>query len=79
MFPGKRAQFKLRQTVFAGVIKHRSEDADNKYWVEFESRRHSSKYVDLELPGAVADGEYSWWRLDGYDTNGDESEDETTE
>jgi hypothetical protein len=42
--------------------------------VVFDSGRHTDKYVDLELPKAVGAGEYSWWRLDGYDTN-EEGED----
>lgn len=71
---GKQARFKLRQTIFNGIIKHKSDSEDNVYWVEFNSRRHANKFVDLELPKAVGDGEYSWWRLDGYDTNEDEDE-----
>lgn len=73
---GKRVQFKLRQTVFVGTIKHKSNDHATEYWVEFDSRRHSNRFVDLELHKAVGDGEYSWWRLDGYETNegGDEGE-----
>ena len=36
--------------------------------------------MDLQLPKLVSAGEYSWWRLDGYDTNEeDESEEEMEE
>ena len=35
---------------------------------------HINKSVDLELPNTVGDGEYSWWWLDGYETNEDEDD-----
>ena len=39
--------------------------------------------MDLELPKTVASGEFSWWRLDGYETDDpgrkSESEDEGEE
>jgi hypothetical protein len=64
----------LWQSVFTGTITRQHADGSSKYWVVFDSGRHTDKYVDLELPKAVGAGEYSWWRLDGYDTN-EEGED----
>lgn len=67
---GHAVRFRLGQTELHGKIaKHES---GSKYFVEFESRRHSDRVVDLELPKLVSAGEYSWWRLDGYDTCEDE-------
>ena len=31
--------------------------------IEFDSRQHTNKWVDL-----VKDGEYSYWKLDGFKT-----------
>jgi hypothetical protein len=70
---GHVARFKMGKTVFQGVITRH--ESGSKYWVEFESRRHKSRLVDLELLETVGNGEYSWWRLDGYDTLDEREED----
>jgi hypothetical protein len=69
---GKAARFKLRQSVFTGTIERQADGGGSKYWVKFDSSRHTDRYIDLELPEAVGAGGYSWWRLDGYDTNEEE-------
>ena len=71
---GKRAKFKLGQTLFYGTIT--KVEGVSKYFVEFDSRRHKDRVVDLELKGPVSSGEYSWWRLEGYDTFNDDNESE---
>lgn len=77
---GMRAHFRLGQSTFAGITKHQCTDSEpSRCWVEFDSRRHADKFVDLELPNAVSSGEHSWWGLDGYETNEDEDEDEAGE
>jgi hypothetical protein len=68
------ARFKMGQSVFQGRIV--SHESGSKYWVEFQSRRHKDRVVDLELPRSVASGEYSWWRLDGYDTLSEREEED---
>ena len=78
---GHRATFKMRQSEFPGVI--RRHESGSTHWVEFGSRRHQDRLVDLELPKTVSAGEYSWWRLDGYETlseeggDGDDSSEES--
>jgi hypothetical protein len=79
---GKKARFKLKQTVFTGTIEHQEDGGGSRYWVKFDSARHTDRYVDLELPKTVGAGEYSWWRVDGYETNesdGEELSDEDEE
>ena len=44
--------------------------------MESDYRRHNNRDVDLGLNGSVSSGEYSWWRLRGYDTFNDDGEDE---
>jgi hypothetical protein len=80
---GKRARFKFKQTIFTGTIqpqaKSDGEARGSRYWVKFHSARHKDRYVDLELPKTVREGEYSWWRLDGYGTNDEGESDEEGE
>ena len=75
--PGQRTNFKLGQTVFPTTILKHHESKNSTYQVKFDSNRHKRgkmPWVDLELPGKVSAGEYSYWKLDGYDTNVEESE-----
>ena len=65
-------QGKARQSAFTGTIERQADGGGSKYWVKFDSSRHTDRYIDLELPEAVGAGGYSWWRLDGYDTNEEE-------
>jgi len=74
---GKAAAFKLGQTIHLGTIIKQHETEKSKYFVEFKSRRQD-RWVDLELPELVSNGECSYWRLDGYET-WDESEGENEE
>ena len=74
---GKAAAFKLGQTIHLGTIIKQHETEKSKYFVESKSRRQD-RWVDLELPELVSNGEYSYWRLDGYET-WDEREGESEE
>lgn len=73
---GQPVVFKAGRSEFKGKIK--KHEGGSNYWVEFESRRHTSRSVDLELSLPVSNGGYSWWRLTGYETN-EESEGEDEE
>ena len=53
-------------TIYTGTIVKQHESEARSFWIEFDSRRHQDLWVDLELPGLVKDGEFSYWRLDGY-------------
>ena len=64
----KPATFKLGQSVHKGRITKQHETELSTFFVEFESHRQENRWVDLELSGLVKDGEFSFWRLDGYDT-----------
>ena len=69
---GKRANFKLGPTVFKATIVEQHATKVSTYKVQFDSKRHpkgQTCWVDLELPRRVANGEYSFWKLDGYETN----------
>lgn len=72
---GKQASFRLGRSTFEGTIKRH--DGGTNYWVEFQSSRHKNRSVDLELPRPVVQGEYSWWRLAGYDTNNESTDSES--
>ena len=62
------ATFKLGQIVHKGRIGHQHETELSKFYVKFDSRRLGNRWVDLELPGPVKNGEFGFWRLSGYDT-----------
>ena len=64
---GHAAQFKKGQSLFHCIIERC--ESRSKYWVKFKSNRQTDRVVDLELPKTVASGEFSWWRLDGYETD----------
>lgn len=77
MLVGQRTRFKKGQSEFGAVIDHHV--AGSEYFVRFDSRRHADRVVDLDLPKPVSSGEYSWWRLDGYETNEEEDSDDECE
>ena len=51
------ATFKLGQTMHKGEISLQHETELSKFHIKFESRRLSDRWVDLELPGLVRDGD----------------------
>ena len=65
---GKSISLKLGQAEHKGSITKQHEGKGTSHWIEFDSRRHTHKWVDLELPRLVKDGEYSYWKLDGFKT-----------
>jgi hypothetical protein len=57
---GEAATFRLRQTSHSGVIKKRHRSEPTVYYTEFNSRRHTNRWVNLDLPRLVGNGEYSY-------------------
>ena len=65
---GECSARKLGQAEHKGSITKQHEGKSTTHWIEFDSRRHTNKWVDLELPRLVKDGRYSYWKLDGLET-----------
>jgi hypothetical protein len=63
---GKSISLKLGQAKHKGSITKQHEGKSTTHWIEFDSHRHTNKWVDLELPRLVKDGEYNYWKLDGF-------------